>query len=128
MEEALMKTFDPQTAAQKYDEINRLETRTERMELLHKESEEMKVALWLENIDRKTKGKELSAEQQEILEVIKEKFITVEFFESAKGKGGEEEAGEEYSEIMGRASRLLGREMMSELLGIMGDSQNMKCS
>ena len=36
-----MRTIDPKTVAEKYDEISRLETRSERIELLNKQSEEM---------------------------------------------------------------------------------------
>jgi hypothetical protein len=39
----------------------------------------MRVALWLENIDRKTQETEMSTEQKEVLDLIKKKFITVEF-------------------------------------------------
>jgi hypothetical protein len=34
----------------------------------------------------------------------------------------------EYHDIMGKASQLLGKEMMGELFGIIGDSKTMKCS
>lgn len=121
-----MKTIDPQATAEKYDEINRLETRGERIELLNKQTEEMRIALWLENVSRKTENLQLSAEQKDIIEAVKEKYFTVEFFKSARGRD-EADAGPEYHEIMGRASRLLGREMMGELFGIMGDSKTMKC-
>ena len=115
-----------QFVVEKYDEINRLETRNERMELLNKQSEEMKVALWQENIDRKTKDVELSAEQKEIIDTIRKRFLAVKFLKSARGKN-ETDAGQEYQEIMGKASQLLGREMMGELFGIIGDSKTMKC-
>ncbi len=120
-----MTTIDPKTVVEKYDEINRLETRSERIELLNKQSDEMRIALWQENIDRKTKGVELSAEQKEIIDTVSKKVFTVEFFRSARGTD-EADAGEEYHDIMGKANRLLGREMMGELFGIMGDSKTMK--
>ena len=121
-----MKTIDPKTVVEKYDEINQLEARSERMELLNKQSEELRVALWQENIDRKTKGVELSVEQKEIIDTIRKKYLTTEFFKSASGKD-EAEAGQEYNDIMEKASQLLGRKIMGELFGIMGDSKTMKC-
>jgi hypothetical protein len=120
-----MTTIDRKTVMEKYDEFSRLETLGERRELFGKQSEEMRVALWLENIDRKTKGIELSAEQKKILDVIKRKFITVEFAESARGKS-EEEAGPEYHEIMGKASQLLGKDNLRELFVILGDSNTLR--
>ena len=121
-----MITIDPKTVEEKYDEINHLETRSERIGFLNNQNEEMKVALWMENIDWKTRGIELSAEQKEVLDVIKKKFITVEFAESARGKS-EENVEQEYNDIMGKPSQLLGREIMGELFGIIGDSKTMKC-
>jgi hypothetical protein len=112
---------------EKYDEVSRLETLDERREYLSKQSDEMSVALWLENIDRKTNGIELSAEQKEILDVIKKKFITVEFADFARGKN-EEEAGSEYTEIMIKASQLLGQDNLRELFLILGDSGRLKTS
>ena len=112
---------------EKYDEVSRLENFSERKEFLLKQSEEVKVALWLENIDQKTKGIELAAEQKEILEVIKRKFITVEFAESASGKS-EEEAEPEYNEIMSKANQLLGKDNLRELFGILGDGSTLKTS
>ena len=122
-----MSTIDRKTVVEKYDEINQLETRTERLELLNKQSDEMRIALWQENIGRKTKGVELSAEQKEIIETVSKKVFTVEFFRSAKGKN-EEDAGEEYHDIMGKANQLLGSQMLTELFGIIGDSKTMKWS
>lgn len=122
-----MTIIDRKTVMEKYDEVSRLETLGERREFFGKQSEEMKVALWLENIDRKTKGMDLSAEQREILDVVKKKFITVEFAESARGKS-EEEAGPEYNEIIGKASRLFGKDKLGELLAIIGDSNTLRAS
>ena len=120
-----MATINKKIVLEKYDEVSHLETLGERREFLLKQSEEMKVALWQENIDQKTKGINLSAEQKEILNVIKKKIITVEFAESVKGKS-EEDAGSEYNETMSKASRLLGREMLRELFIILGDSNTFK--
>jgi hypothetical protein len=121
-----MRTIDPKTVTEKYDEISQLEARNKRIELLNKQSDEMRVALWQENIDRKTKSLELSAEQKEIIDTIRNNFFTAEFFKSAAGKS-ETDAGQEYQNIMGKASQLLGRELMGELFGIIGDSKTMKC-
>jgi hypothetical protein len=121
-----MRTIDPKTVIEKYDEINQLKTRSERIELLNNQSEEMQVALWLENIDRKTKSLELSAAQKQIIDTVRKKFFTVEFRVSARGTE-EANAGQEYQDIMGKASQLLGRGMMGELFGIIGDSKTMKC-
>ena len=104
-----MITIDRKTVMEKYDEIGRLETLGDRREFLLKQSKEMKAALWLENTDQKTKRMEMSAEQKEILDVIKKKFTTVEFAEFAKGKS-EEEAGPEYIEVMTKAIQLLGKD------------------
>ncbi len=122
-----MKTIDSNLIVEKYDEISRLETRGERINFLNKQTKEMRTHLWQENIDRKTKGSELSAEQKEIIDIIKKKFITVEFADFARGKE-ETDAGPEYNEIMGKASQLLGREMMGELFGIIGDGKTLKRS
>jgi hypothetical protein len=119
------ETIDRKTVVEKYDEVSRLETRQERREFFGRQSEEMRVVLWLENIDRKTKGVELSAEQKEILDVIKKKFITVEFAQSVKGKS-EADAGQEYNELMGKASQLLGKDNLREWFGILGDSSTLK--
>jgi hypothetical protein len=73
----------------------------------------MRVALWNENIDRKTKGVELSPEQKEILDVIRRKFNTVEFAKSVCGKS-EADAGQEYKETMRKASQLLSKDNMRE--------------
>jgi hypothetical protein len=121
-----MSTIDPKTVVEKYDEINNLETRNERLELLNKQSDEIQVALWQENVDRKTKSLELSEEQKEIIDTVIKKFFTVEFRESVRGKA-ESDAGQEYQEIMGKANELLGGQMMGELFGIIGDSKTMKC-
>ena len=80
------ETIDRKTVMEKYDAVSRLETLAERREFLGKQTEEMRVALWNENIDRKTKGVELSSEQKEILDVIRKKFNTVEFAKSVRGK------------------------------------------
>ena len=82
--------INQKTVREKYDEVSRLQTLGERRKFLRNQSEEMKVALWLENIDRKTQGIEISPEQKEILDNIKKKFITVEFAEFARGKSEEE--------------------------------------
>jgi hypothetical protein len=119
------ETIDRKTVIEKYDEVSRLETIPERQQFLRNQTEEMKVSLWLENIERKTKGTELSAEQKEILDVIKKKFITVEFAKSAKGKS-EADSGQEYNEVMGKASRLLGKENLRDWFGILGDSSTLK--
>lgn len=116
--------IDQKTIMEKYNEVSRLETLSERREFLVEQSEDMKVAIWLENINRKTKGMELTAEQNEILDVIRKKFITVEFAESARGKS-EEEAEPEYNEIMSRASQLLGKDNLKELFVILGDSNTL---
>ncbi len=116
--------IDRKTVMDKYDEVSRLETFSERREFLLKQSEEMRVALWLENIDQKTKKIELTAEQKEILDVIKKKFITIEFAEFAKGKS-EEEAEPEYNKIMNEASQLLGKDNLRELFVILGDSHTL---
>ncbi len=119
------ETIDRKTVIEKYDEVSRLETLRERREFFGRQTEEMKVALWLENIDRKTKGTELSAEQKEILDDIKKKFMTVEFAQSMKGKS-EAEAGQEFNEVMGKASQLLGKENLRDWFGILGDSSTLK--
>lgn len=116
--------IDQKTVIDKYDEISSLETLSERKEFLLKQNEEMKVALWLENINQKIKGKELTSEQKEILDVIKKKFITIEFADSARGKS-EEEAGLEYNQIMSRANQLLGKDNLRELFVIIGDSNTL---
>lgn len=120
-----MTTINQDTVTETYDEISRLETFNERREFLHAQSEEMRVSLWLENIERKTKWTELSTEQKEILEVIREKFITVEFAQSVKGKT-ESEAPPEYHEIMNRAMQLIGKDNLRELIFILGDSSTFK--
>ncbi len=116
--------IDSQTVKGKYDEVSNLETLSERREFLSKQSEEMKVALWLENINQKIKGIELTTEQKEILDIIREKFITVKFAESVKGKN-EEAAEPEYKEIMSKASQLLGKENLREFFVILGDSNTL---
>jgi hypothetical protein len=120
-----MSSIDRKTVMEKYDKVSCLETLDERREFLGKQSVEMKVALWLENIDRKTNSIELSTEQKEILDIIKKKFITVEFAEAAKGKS-EENAGQEYNEIMSEASQWLGKDNLRELFVILGDSSTLK--
>jgi hypothetical protein len=119
--------IDRKTVMDKYDEVSRLESLSERRKFLLEQSEEMKVALWLENIDRKIKGRKLTSEQEEILDVIRTKFITVKFAESARGKS-EEEAGPEYTEIMSKASQLLGEDNLKDLFVILGDSSTLKLS
>jgi hypothetical protein len=119
------ETIDRKTVMEKYDEVSCLETLAERREFFGKQTEEMKVALWQENIDRKTKEVELSSEQKEILDVIRKKYITVEFAKSQRGKS-ESEAGKEYNETMSKASQLLGKENMREWFGILGDSKIIK--
>jgi hypothetical protein len=119
------ETIDRKTVMEKYDEVSRLETLSERREFLGKQTEEMRVALWNENIERKTKGVELTADQKEILDVIRKKFNTVEFARSARGKK-EADAGNEYTETMSRANQLLGKENMREWFGILGDSKTLK--
>ena len=119
------EVINQKMVSEKYDEINRLGTVAERKEFLSKQSYEMRTALWHENIDRKTKELTLSAEQKEIIDVVRKKFITVEFAKSATGTN-EADAGQEYKEIMSRASQLLGKEMMRDLFGILGDSKTLK--
>lgn len=111
--------------SEKYDEINRLGTIAERGEFLSKQNDEMRNALWHENIDRKTKELTLSVEQKEIIDLVRKKFITVEFAKSVFGMN-EEDAPQEYKEIMGRASQLLGKEMMGDLFVFMGDSKTLE--
>ena len=120
-----MTTIDQKTVMEKYDEFSRLETLTERRQLFGKQSEEMRVALWLKNIDRKTQETEMSTEQKEVLDLIKKKFITVEFAESARGKM-EEDAEPEYEEIMGKAEQLFGKDKLGDLFVILGDSNMLK--
>lgn len=119
------ETIDQKTVIEKYDEISRLATIPERQEFFRKQSEEMRVALWNENVDRKTKGVELSSEQKEILDVIRKKFNTVEFAKSVRGKK-EADAGKEYNETLTKASQLLGKENMREWFGILGDSKTLE--
>ena len=120
-----MISIDPKSVMEKYDEVSRLETLDERREFFGSQTEEMKVALWLENIDRKTKDVELSAEQKEILEVIKRKFITVEFAKSVRGKS-EEEAPLEYHETMSKATHLLGQDNLRDWFVILGENSTLK--
>ena len=121
----LLRTIDRETVVEKYNEISRLETLNERRKFLNKQNEEMKIALWLENIDRKAKDMELSEEKKEILDVIKRKLITVEFAGFAKGKE-ESEAPPEYIEFMTKASQLLGQDNFRDLFGILGDGGTLK--
>lgn len=116
---------DREKVLEKYDEVSRLKTHGERREFLGKQTNEMKTALWLENIDRKTKEIKMSAEQKEILEIIKKKFITAEFAQSAKGKS-EADAGQEYNEIMNKAGQLLGRDNLREWFVVLGDGNTLK--
>lgn len=121
------EVINPKMVSEKYDEINRLGTIAKRNEFLSKQSYEMRTALWHENINRKTKELTLLPEQKEIIDVVRKKFITVEFAKSAIGTN-EADAGQEYKDIMGRASQLLGNEIMRELFGILGDSKTLeKC-
>lgn len=117
--------IEMKTVMEKYDEVSSLETPEERRAFISQQSDDMRVALWLENIDRKTKGIVLSNEQKEILDTIKKKFITVDFAKSVKGKS-EEEADEEYKEIMEKASRVLGKDNLRDWFGILGDSSTLK--
>ena len=119
------ETIDRKTVIEKYDEVSRLETLSERREFFGKQTEEMRVALWQENIDRKTKEVELSSEQKETLDVIRKKINTVEFFRSNYGKK-EADAGAEYHQIMGKALQLFGQEMVNDLFGTLGDSKTLK--
>lgn len=119
------ETIDPKAVPEKYDEISRLETRAERGAFLSKQTAEMRVALWNENVDRKTKAMNLSDEQKETLDVIRKKINTVEFFRSNYGKK-EEDAGAEYQQIMNKALQLFGRETVNELFGILGESKTLK--
>lgn len=121
----MMTKIKRKTVAEKYDEISRLETFNERRKFLDEQSDEMRTALWLENLERKTKDMELSAEQKEIIAVIKSKFMTVEFAQAAKGKS-EEEADAEYHEKMMKASQLFSKEAFRELFAILGDSSTLK--
>ena len=119
------EAIDPKIVSEKYDEISRLETRSERGAVLSKQTFEMRVALWNENVDRKTKELDLSSEQKEILDVIRKKINTVEFLKSNYGKN-EVDAGAEYHQIMGKALQLFGQEMLNDLFGILGDSKTLK--
>ena len=116
--------IDQKTVIEKYDEVSKFETLGERRNFLAEQSEEMRATLWIENINRKTKKIEMTAEQKEILDVIKKKFITAEFAESVRGKS-EEEAGLEYNEIMNKASQLLGKDNLRDLFVILGDSNTL---
>ena len=118
------EVINQKMVSEKYDAINRLGTIAERKEFLSKQSYEMRTALWHENIDRKIREITLSAEQKEIIDVVRKKFITVEFAQSAIGTD-EADAPQEYKEIMGKASQLLGKEMMRDLFGILGDSKTL---
>ena len=120
-----MTTIERKTVVEKYDEISRLETFDERREFFGKQSEEMRVALWFENIDRKTKGVELTAKQKEILDVIKRKFITLEFAASVRNKS-EDGAPLEYQEIMNNASQLFGKDNLRDWFVILGESSTLK--
>lgn len=119
------EVINKKMVSEKYDEINRLGTVAERKEFLSKQSYETRTALWHENIDRKTKEFTLSAEQKEIIDIVRKKFFTVEFAKSVSGTN-EEDAPQEYQEIMSRASRLLGKEIMRDLFGIIGDSKTLE--
>ena len=116
-----MRTLDRKIVVEKYDEVSRLGTLDERRELLVNQSHEMRTALWQENIDRKTKEVELSAEQKEIIDTIRTRFITVEFGKFAHGTD-ETDAVQEYHNIMGKASQLLGKQLMRELFVGLGGS------
>ena len=122
-----MEKIEQELVAKKYDEVSRFKTLDERRKFLNNQSKEMKVALWTENINRKTNEIEMSAEQKQILDIIKKKFVTVEFFDFAKGKS-EEEAGSEYNEIINTASRLLGKNTLREIFVIIGDSKTLEIS
>jgi hypothetical protein len=119
------EVIDQKMVSEKYDEVSRLGTTAERREFFSKQSWEMRTALWHENIDRKTKEITLSAEQKEIIDVVRKKFITVKFAKAAMGTD-EADAGQEYKEIMGRAKQLLGKEIMRDLFGILGDSKTLQ--
>ena len=119
------KASDPKIVSEKYDEISRIEDITERTAVLANQTEEMKVALWNENVDRKTKGLDLSSEQKEILDVIRTKVNTVEFHRLRRSNK-KADAGKEYYETMAKASQLLGEENIREWFGIMGDSKTLK--
>jgi hypothetical protein len=51
--------------------------------------------------------------------------MTVEFAQSVKGKS-EAEAGQEYNEVMGKATQLLGKENLRDWFSILGDSSTLK--
>lgn len=117
--------IDRKTVMEKYDEVSRLETFDERRRFLGEQDEEMRAALWLENVARKTKGLELTTEQKEILEQIKKKYITVEFAQSVRGKS-EEEADEEFQKTMKKATEIFGRDNIREWFAVLGDSGSLK--
>jgi hypothetical protein len=118
-------TDDIKSIDQIYDEISRLDNQTARKEFLARQTIETRTELWHENIRRKTATLELSAEQKEIIATVQQKFITVEFAKSVVGKS-EADAGDEYKEIMGKANKLLGNNLMRDLFGLMGDSKTLK--
>ncbi len=117
--------IDSQTVIEKYDQVSKMESIAERRKFLTSQSEEMRAALWLKNIEKKTEGIDLSAEQIEIIEIIKEKFVTVEYAKSVKGTS-EADAGDEFKQIMGKAMKLLGKDMMRDLFWLLGDSKTVK--
>ena len=119
------EVINKKMVSEKYDEVSRLDTIAERKEFLAKQSDEEQNALWQENINRKINELTLSVEQKEIIELVRRKFFTVEFAKSVFGMN-EEDAPQEYKEIMGRASHLLGKEIMRELFGIIGNSKTLK--
>lgn len=115
------KIIDEKTIGEKYDKVSKLTTLNDRRKFFVKQSEELGVALWHKNIAEKTQNLDLSTEQKEIIGLVKDKFITVEFAKSVRGKT-ELEASEEYHEIMTRAKQLLGDELFLDLFLILGSS------
>lgn len=119
------ETIDRKAVMEKYDEISRLETMSERRDFFGKQTAEMKAALWHENIERKTSGVVLSAEQKEILDVIRNKYITAEFYKLPADKR-DANLMQEFKEAQTKAMQLLGKELMGELMAVLGDSKTLQ--
>jgi hypothetical protein len=119
------ETIDRKTVTEKYDEVSRLETMSERQDFFRKQTAEMKAALWQENIDRKTSGIVLSAEQKEILDVMRNKFLTAEFFTIPADKR-DANTMQEFKETQAKAMQLFGKELTGELLAVLGDRKTLK--
>ena len=115
------ETIDKTTVSEKFNEVSKLTTLNDRRKFFGKQSEELRTDLWHKNIAEKTKNLNLSAEQEEIIDSVKDKFMTVEFAKSVRSKT-EAEAPKEYHEIMNRAKELLGEELFFDLFLILGNS------